>query len=82
MTTATATSTISSTQAAAPLLLRASAIPGRYGVSRSWLWARVADGSLPRPRKLGPRVSVWPVAELDAAMARLLTTGADREVAA
>lgn len=35
-----------------------------YGISASTLWRRVADGSLPKPRKLSARVTVWNVGEL------------------
>lgn len=64
-----------------PQWLRARAAAARLGISRSWFHALVARGDLPRPRKLGTRVSVWRADEVDAAMERLLAA-ADREVAA
>jgi prophage regulatory protein len=36
-------------------------IPAIIPVSRSTWWAGVKSGRYPRQRKLGPKISVWPV---------------------
>lgn len=37
-----------------------------YGISAATLWRRVGEGTLPKPRKLSARVTVWNVGELRA----------------
>jgi predicted DNA-binding transcriptional regulator AlpA len=44
----------------------------RFRISRSWFLARVKEGSLPRPHKLGKRCARWIPHEIDAAVQRLL----------
>jgi predicted DNA-binding transcriptional regulator AlpA len=44
----------------------------RLGVSHSWFWSQVKEGKLPRPKKIGQRMSLWHVADLDAAFTKLL----------
>jgi predicted DNA-binding transcriptional regulator AlpA len=44
----------------------------RLGVSHSWFWWAVKEGKLPRPKKIGQRMSLWHVADLDAAFTKLL----------
>ncbi|WP_316892601.1 helix-turn-helix transcriptional regulator [Ralstonia mannitolilytica] len=39
------------------------------GLAKSTIWKWCADGRFPKPRKLGPRVSAWPVAEVRAWLA-------------
>lgn len=47
-----------------PEYLRAKAVCARFGISRSTLYARIADG-FPKPiHLLGGRCSVWSVSEL------------------
>ena len=40
-----------------------------YGCSAATIWRRVQDGSIPKPRKLSPRVTAWNVGELRQALA-------------
>lgn len=42
------------------------AAPGRYPVSRATIHRWVKQGLFPAPIKLGPKASVWRVADLDA----------------
>jgi predicted DNA-binding transcriptional regulator AlpA len=44
------------------------------GVSHSWFWLAVKEGKLPRPQKIGQRMSLWQTAELDAAFTKLLAS--------
>lgn len=37
-----------------------------YPVSKSTLYAKIAKGEFPRPIKLGPRISAWSVADIEA----------------
>ncbi len=39
------------------------------GVAKSTIWAWAAQGRFPRPVKLSPRVSAWPVADVRAWLA-------------
>ncbi len=39
--------------------LRIPEVLKRVGLSRSTLYARIADGQFPRPIKIGERVAVW-----------------------
>lgn len=39
-------------------------VPGVVPISSATLWRRVADGSFPRPLKLGPRTTAWKVADV------------------
>lgn len=51
--------------------LRANAAATYLGVSRSQLWRKAKnDPSWPQPRKLGPRITVWMKADLDAFLAQ------------
>lgn len=55
-----------------PLYIRSKAAAARLGVSHSWFWLAVKEGKLPRPQKIGQRMSLWHTAELDAAFSKLL----------
>lgn len=48
---------------------RAPVVSGVLGIAVSTLWAWTAQGRFPKPVKLSPRVSAWPVAELRAWLA-------------
>ena len=39
-----------------------------FGYSSATLWRRVADGRIPKPRKLSDRVTAWNVGELRRAL--------------
>lgn len=58
-----------------PLYVRSKAGAARLSVSHSWFWLAVKEGKLPRPQKIGKRMSLWNVAELDAAFSKLLADG-------
>ncbi len=53
-------------------LIRVPATLERYGISRSTLYLRIADGSFPRPVKIGKRAIAFVECELDKHMARLI----------
>lgn len=59
---------------ASPLYVRSKVAAARLGVSHSWFWLAVKEGKLPRPQKIGQRMSLWPTAELDAAFTKLLAS--------
>lgn len=48
--------------------VRQPVVEGLYGYSSATLWRRVKDGSLPAPRKISDRVTVWNVGELRRAL--------------
>lgn len=52
-------------------LLRLSDVMQRTGLARSTVWKWVAEGKLPKPIKLSPRVSVWKESELNQFIAEL-----------
>jgi|GEM_PF-5477122 len=52
----------------APVFLRVDDVVRRYGFSRTWFLDLVAEGFLPKPRRFGPRCTVWERAALDAAL--------------
>lgn len=41
-------------------LLRRKEVEAQTGLSRSTIYARMADGSFPRPRRIGPKAVRWP----------------------
>lgn len=47
----------------------------RLGIARSTLYLWADRGYIPRPRRIGVRVSVWDAAELEAAVRRMATGG-------
>ena len=40
-------------------LLRIWEVEQLTGAKKSWIWARVADGSFPKPVKVSPRITAW-----------------------
>jgi prophage regulatory protein len=46
-------------------LLRLPEVLHRLGIKKSSWYSGVKAGRYPAPRKLGPRVSVWPEGEID-----------------
>ncbi len=42
-----------------------------FQIAPATVWRRCADGSLPKPRKFGSRVTCWSVAELRAVLRKL-----------
>ena len=51
--------------------LRLDEVLNRTGLSRSYIYKRVGDGSFPSPRKVGGRASVWLDSELTEWMDRI-----------
>ncbi len=51
--------------------VRQPVVKALIGCSDATLWRRVADGGLPRPHRLSPRVSAWNVGELRRALSNL-----------
>jgi predicted DNA-binding transcriptional regulator AlpA len=45
--------------------VRARVAAARHGVSVSWLWGMVASGRITPPRKIGARISLFDVDQLD-----------------
>ena len=41
-------------------------IPPIFPFSKSTLWKKVKEGTFPKPVKLGPRITAWPVGPLRA----------------
>lgn len=58
-------------------LLSAEEFAAELGVSRRTVHRYVADGILPKPRKLGPRLSRWTREEVEAAKAKLAAAEAN-----
>ena len=50
----------------APALKRRPAIKGRLPIHRNTLWRWVAQGQFPAPIKLGPGVTAWLLADVEA----------------
>ena len=40
-------------------------VMAKTGIARSTVWYMVKNGTLPKPRKLSPRVTVWVESEID-----------------
>lgn len=57
---------------APPLYVRSKAAAAHLGVSHSWFWLAVKECKLPRPQKIGKRMSLWELAPLEAAFSKLL----------
>jgi prophage regulatory protein len=51
-------------------ILRLPAVKGRVGLSRSSIYARMAEGAFPKPVRLGPRAVGWVESEISAWIAR------------
>ena len=52
--------------AARPLLLRASDVKARIGVSQTWLWRHTKDGTFPAPRIMPGGHRRWMLSEVEA----------------
>lgn len=51
--------------------VRLPVVAALFGCSPATIWRRVAEGRLPKPKRFGPRMSAWSVAELRAALASM-----------
>lgn len=56
--------------------LRAKDAAGFLGIARSTFWKWVADGRLPKGRKIGKRCTVWLRADIEAWLANTNKAGA------
>jgi len=66
-------------------LLRIAQVLERVPLSKAQLYRRMAEGTFPRPRRLGPNSEAWVESELDAWIASLPSSGdgnGDRKEAA
>lgn len=50
-------------------MMRCNQVAARLGVSIPTIWRWAADGVLPRPVKLSPRVAAWRVSTIEAFVA-------------
>lgn len=48
--------------------VRQPVVEALFGISHATVWRRVGNGSLPKPRKFGPRTTTWAVGELRAVL--------------
>lgn len=48
--------------------VRQPVVEALFGISSATVWRRVNNGSLPKPRKFGPRTTTWNVGELRAVL--------------
>lgn len=63
-----------------PVLLRQRQVRLETGYARSTIYARVQQGLLPPPVKLGPRSVAWPAAEIAAVNAARIAARSDSEI--
>lgn len=50
-------------------------IPPIFPISKSGLWAKVKNGTFPKPVKLGPRTTAWKVEDIRALIENIGTEG-------
>jgi predicted DNA-binding transcriptional regulator AlpA len=55
--------------------VRLPTVMGLYGVSSATIWRQVRMGTIPQPRKLTPRTTVWKVKDLRDALSREVENG-------
>ena len=53
--------------------VRQPVVSGLFACSPATVWRYVADGRIPKPKKLSHRVTVWNVGQLRRALASVLT---------
>lgn len=58
-----------------PRYARDRQIAARYGVSRITIWRWANKGLIPKPRKAGPRCSLFDISATDAAVEKMLADG-------
>ncbi len=56
-------------------LVRQPVVETLFACSAATIWRRVADGRIPKPRKLSHRLTAWNVGQLRAALDSLLLDG-------
>ena len=57
-------------------LIRLKEVQHRVGLSRSTIYKRMAEGSFPRSRSIGPKCAVWLEAEVDEWVAKISNNNA------
>ena len=62
--------------------LRLPQLKKRVPLSRSGIYAQIAQGTFPAPVRLGPRSVAWIESEIDEWIAKKITSARDREVVA
>jgi prophage regulatory protein len=60
------------------ILLRLPDVMERVGLSRSAIYAAMAEGEFPRPVRLTKRAVAWPASAIDAWITARVTAGAER----
>jgi predicted DNA-binding transcriptional regulator AlpA len=52
-------------------VFQTSDIMSMFGISRATVWRWIKDGTLPAPIKMGARLNVWRVADIDAFVSKM-----------
>jgi len=60
--------------------IRAREIAFKYGMGLSTVWKWTANGILPKPQKLGKKMTVWKTDEVDSVMSELARTSTEEQV--
>jgi len=61
-------------------ILRRPEVLSRFGCSRSTMYLRIGDGTIPQPIALGPRMVGWPESEIEAVIAARIRGASDDDV--
>lgn len=64
----------------APAILRLPDVLRRNGMSRSTIYARIANGEFPAPVSIGTRAVGWPAHEIDAIINARIAGKSDDEI--
>ncbi|WP_125076901.1 AlpA family transcriptional regulator [Pseudoxanthomonas sp. SGT-18] len=67
------------TNSTAPRLIRLKEVQRLTGLARSTIYAKMADGTFPKQRKVSPTIAVWSEAEVLAWIANVLQQSNDGE---
>ena len=62
-----------------PRLIRSKEVQRLTGLARSTIYAKMADGTFPKQRKVSPTIAVWSEAEVLAWIANVLQQSNDGE---
>tara|TARA_R110002020_G_scaffold131990_2_gene294909 strand:- start:697 stop:921 length:225 start_codon:yes stop_codon:yes gene_type:complete len=60
--------------------IRAREIALKYGMGVSTVWKWTANGDLPKPQKLGKKMTVWNADEVDSVMKEIARTSTDQNI--
>lgn len=61
-------------------MYRAPDVQGAMGIGRSALYERIANGLMPPPVKVGPRVSAWPCDEIEVIQRAVIAGATDDQL--